>query len=170
MSTSDYNEMKTTEPQTTGEVPIIEITPVSTTNDEYTTKTPIEYMKEEDYDPNKIYYKRCSDYIVTLALYPSSKLNISRPNIMDPLHAKLRTDKAWVLHISHIQTGEEVEEVCNTFYYSTKLVYKVGTKVETEYDPEPTNICTQGIHIFKTKEQAKNRNPRGTWTQKTNFN
>ena len=182
MSISEtYEQMVTTVPETTGEqlttqteTPIIITSTMEDTtskiNEEYEKEsydncdcvkhtsqenTPQENTSQEKYDLNKIYYKKCGNYIVTLALYPSSKLNDKRPNIIDPVNAKLRTDKAFVLDIEEIGTGKKVESIKNTFFHNKFIEYKIGTKVETNYDPELNVVCTDGIHIFKSRKTAE---------------
>jgi len=184
MSMSEtYDQMVTSVPETTGEqlstypqTPEIITTgsmedTTSKINDEYEAEycdncgrecdgahavhTLQQNIPEEKYDINRIYYKKCGNYIVTLALYPSSKLNDHRTNIIDPTHAKLRTDKVFVLDIEEIGTGKKMESVTNTFFQDKIIEYKIGTKIETEYNNDLNNVCTEGIHIFKSRETAE---------------
>lgn len=161
MNTVNDEQLMTTVPESTGEQ-LLTQTQDCTTNgtvEDTTTTTKTNQVNRETnqevYDPNRIYYKKCGNAIVTLALYPSSKLNDCRSNIIDPSHAKLRTDKAFVLDIEDMTTGAHLESVKNTFYSNNFIEYKVGTKIVTNYNTDLNNICTEGIHIFKTRKTAE---------------
>ena len=107
-------------------------------------------------DFNRLYYKKCGNALVTLALTPSSKLNDKRTNIINPEFAKLRTDKVAILDIEDITTGEKLKSIHNTFYFDKKIEYKVLTIIiEPNYDLNLDNVCAPGIHIFKSRERAK---------------
>jgi len=111
-------------------------------------------VDNEKPDFTRVYYKKCFDYLITLVLYPSSKLNDSRRDIINVNYAQLRTDKAFVIDITHINTGAKIDVIENSFY-NKKIFYQVNHKVQTDYDDNINNVCSQGIHIFKSKDRAK---------------
>ena len=105
-------------------------------------------------DPeNKIRYKKCGKYIVTLLLFKDSKTNEAR-STFNPVYAKYRTNKALVLNIEHMTTGDKINEVCNSTYKYGMLNYHVNEIVETSYNDNIDIVCAAGIHYYKTKEQA----------------
>ena len=68
---------------------------------------------------------------------------------------KCRCDKAKVLDIEDIDTGEKVKEVSSN--YDLNFIYKVGEIVAVEnFDENRWNECAPGIHFFMNKENALN--------------
>ena len=68
---------------------------------------------------------------------------------------KCRCDKAKVLKITDLKTGEEVKEVNSSYDHS--FIYKVGKVVdEPSFNENRWNECTEGIHFFLSKELAMN--------------
>ena len=68
---------------------------------------------------------------------------------------KCRCDKAMVLAINNIITGESVNEVINLFFSDTK--YVVGVMVYPDsFDDNRWNECSNGIHFFVDREMAIN--------------
>ena len=67
---------------------------------------------------------------------------------------KCRCDKARVLKVTNLKTGEEVEEVFSD--YDHLFCYKTGEIVEEpNYNEDKWNECTEGIHFFVDKDLAK---------------
>lgn len=68
------------------------------------------------------------------------------------LGSKCRCDKAKVLSITNIYTGEKVSEVVSS-YYACK--YTVGETVYPDsFDENRWNECTHGIHFFMNDSEA----------------
>jgi len=52
--------------------------------------------------------------------------------------------------------GHKVKE-CYNGTHEHKILYKVGEIVKPDsYDPDPLNECSNGIHFFLTRQEAKN--------------
>jgi uncharacterized protein YjbI with pentapeptide repeats len=67
---------------------------------------------------------------------------------------KCRAEFVKVLDIRNSK-GHKVKE-CFNRTHSEKILYKVGEIVRPDsYDPSPLNECSNGIHFFLTKEEAK---------------
>ena len=96
-----------------------------------------------------IAWKKVNDiYIVKLEI-PSDARRSSATT------EKCRCDKAKVLEITNMETGEKVDEVVNSNY--TRCVYKVGKMVyPNRFDNNRWKECSHGIHFFMTEEEAKN--------------
>jgi antitoxin component YwqK of YwqJK toxin-antitoxin module len=97
-------------------------------------------------------YKAGSCSIITLEI--TGKTNEKRSGIVDPLHAKFRTDKALVIDIENFETKEKMkEDYSNRDLY---FIYRVGEEVKVvNYNEDIHEVCTTGIHYFKTKEAAE---------------
>ena len=93
-------------------------------------------------------YKKSSEYIVELLILDDAKRSSATT-------CKCRCDKAKVLDITHIDTGEKVEEVKSS--YDPKFIYKVGEIVTVDnFDDNRWNECSTGIHFFMNKKNALN--------------
>ena len=67
---------------------------------------------------------------------------------------KCRCDKAEVLEITNINTGEQVDHVIN-FVYGFRTMYKVGEMViPSGFNQDSWKLCAQGIHFFIIKQDA----------------
>lgn len=95
-----------------------------------------------------------NDYLVTLELTDTSDSNTNLSRKVDiPLFAKYRCKKAFVVSIEHKNTGKSVNFIEST--YDSTFIYKVGEHISDKYyDANTNNICSRGIHFYKTKEQA----------------
>ena len=68
---------------------------------------------------------------------------------------KCRCDKALVVSITDIETGDEITEVVNHNY--TDTTYRVGETVYPDsFDSNRWEECSHGIHFFTNKESAIN--------------
>lgn len=93
-------------------------------------------------------YKKANGCIVKLLILEDSKRSSSTTS-------KCRCDKAKVLDIEDIETGEKVEEVYSD--YDLCFTYKAGEIVSVEdFDDNRWNECSTGIHFFVNKENALN--------------
>ena len=93
-------------------------------------------------------YKKANGCIVELLILEDSKRSSATT-------MKCRCDKAKVLDIENIDTGEKVEEVYSD--YDPKFIYKVGKIVSVDnFNHNRWNECSTGIHFFMNKENALN--------------
>ena len=91
-------------------------------------------------------YKKAGKYIVKLLIMEDSKRNSATT-------LKCRCNKAKVLDIEKIDTGEKVESTPSD--YDINFVYKVGEIVKVDdFDENRWNECSSGIHFFMNKENA----------------
>ena len=68
---------------------------------------------------------------------------------------KCRCNKAKVLDIENIETGEKVKAVKSD--YNSEFIYKVGEIVTVDdFDEDRWNECAPGIHFFMNRENAIN--------------
>lgn len=80
----------------------------------------------------------------------STQTNESRNEIIDKSSAKFRANKLKVLKIINVNNLKSISTIINKYKTKT-LKYKVGEIVESKhYDEEINNICSDGIHYFKT--------------------
>lgn len=93
-------------------------------------------------------YKKANECIVELLILEDSKRSSGTT-------VKCRCNKAKVLDIENIDTGEKVEEVYSD--YDPKFIYKVGEIVSVDnFDNNRWRECTSGIHFFMNRENAIN--------------
>lgn len=89
-------------------------------------------------------------YLVKLRIPEDAKRSSATTN-------KCRCDKAEVLEITEILTGEKVNSVVNTNISERPTVYKVGEMVYPDsFDENRNNECSHGIHFFIDKQSALN--------------
>ena len=93
-------------------------------------------------------YKKANGCIVKLLILDDAKRSSAT-------NCKCRCDKAKVLEIKDINTGELMNEITST--YDHNFVYKVGEIVSVDdFDDDRWNECSTGIHFFMNKENALN--------------
>ena len=93
-------------------------------------------------------YKKANGCIVELLILEDSKRSSATT-------VKCRCDKAKVLEIKDIETGEKVKEVYSD--YDPKFIYKVGEIVSVDnFDNNRWNECASGIHFFMNRKNAIN--------------
>lgn len=91
-------------------------------------------------------YKKVGKYIVKLLIMEDSKRNSATT-------LKCRCDKAKVLDIEKIDTGEKIESTPSD--YDINFIYKVGEIVKVDnFDENKWNECSTGIHFFMNKQNA----------------
>ena len=91
-------------------------------------------------------YKKAKDCIIKLLIMEDSKRSSSTS-------IKCRCDKAKVLDIEKIDTGEKVESVPSD--YDINFIYGVGEIVKVDdFDENRWNECSTGIHFFMNKQNA----------------
>ena len=93
-------------------------------------------------------WKKVRDYLIKLEIPEDAKRCSATTN-------KCRCDKAKVLSITSIKSGEETQELCNDRY--SACVYKVGEMVYPDkFDDDRWNECSNGIHFFINRQEAIN--------------
>lgn len=93
-------------------------------------------------------YKKASKCIVKLLILDDAKRSSATT-------IKCRCDKAKVLDIENIETGEKIKEIRSS--YDSNFIYKVGEVASVDnFDNNRWNECTAGIHFFLNKEDAIN--------------
>ena len=97
-------------------------------------------------------YKACRNSIVMLELLNDSVTNEKRNNVIDADHAKFRCDRAMVINITEVETGETMKK--DLSIWDRSFDYMVGKIVKTNFNETLEEVCTNGIHYFKTKEAA----------------
>ena len=95
-----------------------------------------------------IAYKKVNDCLVKLLILEDSKRSSATT-------LKCRCDKAKVLDIEDIDTGEKLNKVRSEF--DEDFIYIVGEIVKVDdFDEDRWNECSTGIHFFMNKENAIN--------------
>ena len=93
-------------------------------------------------------YKKADGCIIKLLILEDAKRSSATT-------FKCRCDKAKVLEIKDIDTGESMEKARSN--YNPNFVYKVGEIVTVDdFDDDRWNECAPGVHFFMNKENALN--------------
>jgi antitoxin component YwqK of YwqJK toxin-antitoxin module len=116
----------------------------------------------EPFTNSNTVYKICiNKYIVILEKLEDTQDNEKRKSVINSHYAKFRADQLKVIKIIDLNNlNSDVKEVLNSYEDPTtgkyvKLLYKVGTiAIANEYDSNINNICSNGIHYFKTIDGA----------------
>ena len=91
-------------------------------------------------------YKKANECIVKLLILEDSKRSSATS-------VKCRCDKAKVLEIENIKTGEKLKEIRSN--YDNNFIYRVGEIVTvSNFDNDRWNECSTGIHFFVNKDNA----------------
>jgi antitoxin component YwqK of YwqJK toxin-antitoxin module len=101
-------------------------------------------------------FKSCSiNWIVVLKKLQDTKTNESRYNVKNSMYAKFRANKLLVVDIMHKFNDESIGKITNCSYEDKTITYKKCKTVEvSDFDENINNICTPGIHYFKSPEAA----------------
>jgi len=93
-------------------------------------------------------YKGCRNWlVVTLKIDRNGLNNLERKCMVDPNHAMFRCQKAEVVAIENVLTGETAEMAISG--YDEQFYYKVGEMVEEpEYRANNEIVRGKGIHFF----------------------
>jgi antitoxin component YwqK of YwqJK toxin-antitoxin module len=93
--------------------------------------------------------------LITLDIPDDAITNVARTSAVVKDTAKYRTNKAKVLKIED-DDGKEYTEAVTGFYEYKILTYKLNELVEVpEYDMDLEEVCSTGIHFFRTKRVAE---------------
>lgn len=113
-------------------------------------------------------YKLCRNYnkkkketserkwLVVLKKISTTVTNECRSNVVDANYAKFRASELKVIKIINTTKPNYIKKKITNVFEDIKTVYKVGeiVKPSTEYDMGLDNVCSSGIHYFKTLEPA----------------
>ena len=95
-----------------------------------------------------IAYKKAKNCLIKLLILEDSKRSSATT-------LKCRCDKAKVLDIEDIDTGEKINKVRSEF--DEDFIYTVGEIVKVDdFNEDRWNECSTGIHFFVNKEDAIN--------------
>ena len=116
-------------------------------------------------------YKACRNSIIILELLNDTITNEKRKDVINDKYAKFRCNKAKVIDITNVKTSELMKKDLSIF--DDLFVYSFGEIIETVFNTNINEVCTDGIRYFKTKEAAlswfyiqDDKNfPDGKWTQ-----
>ena len=113
-------------------------------------------------------YKACENSIVTLELLNDTKNNEKRKGVFNDKYAKFRCDRARVVSITNVETGEKINS--DRSFHDWDFQYILGEIVKTDFDEDINKVCAEGIHYFKTKEAAlswfyNHEFPDGKWIE-----
>ncbi len=97
-------------------------------------------------------YKACRKSIVTLELLDDTINNEKRDGIVNYKYAKFRCDKVKVISITEVKTGEKINSDISIF--DENFLYNLGNVIANYFNENLNEVCTRGIHYFKTKEAA----------------
>ena len=96
-------------------------------------------------------YKALRNSIATIK-YDPSKSNELRKGVVSK-HAKFRVAEAYVDKIVNVESGEDMDS--DVSIRDSTFIYQVGKVVFPDsFDENIDEVCTFGIHYFKTKETA----------------
>ena len=100
-------------------------------------------------------YKLClNEWLIVMKKQIHTMTNEKRKNIWNPTCAKFRANELLVITIININNGISIDCIENTFNGST-ITYVTGKRVTaTQFDTKLDNICSHGIHYFKSVDVA----------------
>ena len=100
-------------------------------------------------------YKSCGNYIITMKKLPDTICNECRKDIVDPLHAKFRADKLYVICIEHKKTGKKIDRIQHTSYPDKKVWYEESKEVFVpDYGKDIDKVYGQGIYYYLSRDVA----------------
>ncbi len=92
--------------------------------------------------------------IIKLELFHISRTNEKRKNVINDKFAKYRTDLAKVISITDVHNDVKYKKAESAFRDVYKS-YVSGSYVSSNFDENIENLCTEGIHYFKSEKAAK---------------
>lgn len=111
-----------------------------------------EYAKDESF-----VYKSCHNvreninYLVIMQKDEFTRTNELRTDVLNPEYAKFRASCLKVIEIININNPDEKMSSITNQFYSVPIIYKKGDFAYPNYFDENLNeICSNGIHYFKT--------------------
>src|SRR6185312_7883954 len=105
----------------------------------------------KEHGEENVVFKSCGNFVVVMKKLEDTKTNEHRTKNNYPLFAKHRANKLYVLFIvNKMDENITINEITNTFF-EKKKVYKVNEIVmEEEFDNNIEQVCSTGIHYFKS--------------------
>jgi hypothetical protein len=93
-------------------------------------------------------------YIIILQKMGKTLTNESRKNVINPKYAKFRANCLKVILIFNVNDPErQIENIESNYYYPT--LYQKGKEVHADkFDTNLGNICSNGIHYYRTIDAA----------------
>jgi antitoxin component YwqK of YwqJK toxin-antitoxin module len=111
----------------------------------------MEYIYKKVIDDNK------NHFIVTLSRTYQTRNNEKRSNVVNPWYAKYRANMLYVEDIRKLdpityrECDEFIKQCLNKTKYGNVLYVLNSTVISSEFDDNIENICSAGIHYFKSK-------------------
>ena len=102
-------------------------------------------------------FKSCQkEWIVILQKINNTITNESRTNVIDHIYAKFRGNHFLVVDIiNKFDINKHIDEITNSYYAYDIINYKKGEIVKSNsFDEDLINVCSNGIHYFKSIEPA----------------
>lgn len=100
----------------------------------------------------KVYGKKTARYYVLKLLVLNTAKRVT-PYVVD--NRKCRVSAVRTLAAFSAETGKTVKSTQFYSGYDGNFTYEIGkVSKEPKYDGSRTKICTQGIHVFLTKQEA----------------
>jgi RNase P/RNase MRP subunit p29 len=101
-------------------------------------------------------YKITKDCLVIGFIFPTlTRHNLNRPNIINPLKAKYRTDMLYVIDIVNLKTGLKQTSTESLYPNNKKITYNVNSfTCDSKFDDVLENECSTGIHFFIDEKTA----------------
>lgn len=94
-------------------------------------------------------------WLVVLKKLDSTITNEDRDDVTDAKYAKFRANELQVVKIINSTNPRSMKKQIVNVYLDTETKYEVGKFVRAdEYDRHENNVCSGGIHYFKTVEAA----------------
>ena len=94
-------------------------------------------------------YKKCREYLIVELIIPKGSIVFSINN------SKCRTNRAKVVSITDIEGKVTYDKAVSK--RDENFIYKVGAELEVENFNLMYNVeCAEGIHFFRTREEAVN--------------
>jgi antitoxin component YwqK of YwqJK toxin-antitoxin module len=126
-------------------------------------------------------YKVCCDilsnndkvsvkWVIVMKKTKNTRTNEARMDVADPRHAKFRANELKVIKIFNKNNPKLTKRFVVNKYKERILKYMVGKVVKIDdYDENIEEVCSKGIHYFKTLETAyyygdMQKNYTGIWT------
>ena len=108
-----------------------------------------------------IRYNKCIDQrVVTLELDPNEPNNENR-HVVNKQYAKYKCRTAKVIRVEDLN-DPSIEFESASSYYNYNFEYIVGKIItEPNYDPDIDEVCSPGIHYFRSKNRARSYNEVG---------
>lgn len=122
--------------------------------EEYTKDQSYVYKSVFDIEEKKSHCMKWK-WLVIMKKLDTTKTNEDRKAVVDANYAKFRANELQVIKIINITTPETERTQITNDFEGIKLMYKVGEIVKpNSYNDDINEICSNGIHYFKTLESA----------------